>query len=438
MPHNNFRILLGFLFLLIQSNLFAQSQPIDLNKAIEIALKTHPLLKSSQLSIQAAEKQIDIINNDYLPQFTAGLNPSRWKSIPPSKAKLLDNSLNDLYAELRFNQLIYNGNKVPLQSDLAKISTSHEKVNKIRLEQTIILNVSKAYFDVLKAEKVKVIYEQTLQQLKEHLKTAQSLYNIGKVSNLDVLKVEVQIAVIEDEITKAKNDLNIQTYVLNAAMGRSPETEVEVEDITDEIWSSEKDKKFDEKELLTEMFSIHPDLEKIKLDLDYKSKELALYKADYLPAVYAWGTMNWEDRGVPIGNNNWNVGVLLSYNIPFFQGGKFKDKIQQTEIKKESILSAEEALKQKLELSLKSILSKLENIKSRINSSKKVVELAEESLKSAELQYGIGKGSSLDVIDSQTISTNAMITYSQNLMDYLSMRAELNYAVGRNGAAFSK
>ena len=89
-------------------------------------------------------------------------------------------------------------------------------------------------------------------------------------------------------------------------------------------------------------------------------------------------------------------------------------------------------------MSLKSILSKLENIKSRINSSKKVVELAEESLKSAELQYGIGKSSSLDVIDSQTILTDAMITYSQNLIDYLSMRAELNYAVGRNGVAFSK
>jgi len=438
MTHNNFRMLLGFLYLLIQSNLFAQSQSMDLNKAIEIALQTQPLLKSSQLNIQAAEKQIDIINNDYLPQFTIGLNPSRWKSIPPSKAKLLDNSLNDLYAELRFNQLIYNGNKVSLQSDLAQISTSHEKINKVRLEQTIILNVSKAYFDVLKAEKVKVIYEQTLQQLKEHLKTVRSLYSIGKVSNLDVLKVEVQIAVIEDEITKAKNDLNVQTYVLNAAMGRSPETEVEVEDITDEIWSLEKDKKFDEKELLAEMFSIHPDLEKIKLDLDYKSKELALYKADYSPAVHAWGTMNWEDRGVPMGNNNWNVGVLLSYNIPFLQGGKFKDKIQQTEIKKESILSAEEALEQKLELSLKSILSKLENIKSRINSSKKIIELAKESLKSAELQYGIGKGSSLDVIDSQTILTNAMITYSQNLMDYLSMRAELNYTVGRNGVAFSK
>jgi len=424
-------------FLLTSAQFFAQNK-ITLTQAVEFALKTQPQLKSSGYNIKNLEKQLDIIGYDNLPQVGLGLNVSQWKWLAPNKAKVLGNSLTDIYTEFRASQLIYNGGKVSLQSDLAENNVNYEKLNYDALEQKVILNVSKAYFEVLKAKRVISIYESTLEQLKEHLKTAEALYNIGKSSNLDVVKAQVQIAVTEEDIKKAENNFQAQLYALNNAIGWETDKQLDVTDETDKFYSDAEIILFNEAELLKEMYSSNPEFKKVKLDFEVKDKEMNLNNADYYPSVYAFGTMNWEDSKVqvPLSNYNWNVGVQLSYSIPFLQGGRFKEKNEQLEIQKNVIQSNEETLKKKYELSLKTVLLKIDDLKSRILSSKKIVELAKESQKTAELKYSIGSGSSLDVIDAVQTLTTAEINYSQNLIDYLSAIPELQNVIGRSGLAF--
>ena len=434
------RYLLSILFFISQS--FAQSgnDKITLNQAINIALKIQPQLKSSDYNINSLEKQINIIGYDNLPQLDYGLNVSRWKWLMPNKIKLLGNSLSDIYTVLGVNQLLYNGGKVSLQKDLARISVNYEKLNFDGLERNVILNVSKSYFEVLKAKRIVSIHNNTLEQFKEHLKTADALYNIGKSSNLDVVKANVQIALTQEEIKKAENNLQARVYALNNAIGWEIEKQIYVEDEVDEYYSKAVNISYDELELINEMLNSNPEFKKIKLDYAAKDKEINLNNANYYPSAYGSVTMNWEDSkvAVPLGNFNWNVGVILSYNIPFLQGGKFKEKYQQLEIKKEIIKANEEVLKKKYELNLKTSLLKIEDLKSRIFSSKKIVELASELQKTAELKYSIGGGSSLDVVDAVQTLTTAQINYSQNIVDYLSAIAELHNLIGRNGPAFNE
>ena len=430
---------LVMVMLLFQLEAFSQNNVITLNQAVTEALKTQPQLKASGFNIESLNKQIDIIDYDYYPQLGFGLNVSQWKWLMPNKVKLLGDNLTDIYTELRANQLIYNGGKVSLQSDLAENSVRYEKLNYSALEQRVILNVSKAYFEVLKAKRVSSIYKNTLEQLKDHLKTADALYNIGKASNLDVVKAKVQIALIEEEIKKAENNVQAQFYALNNAIGWETDKQIDIDDATETFYAGAANDSYSAPELLNEMFSSNPEFKKVQLDYEAKNQEMNLNNADYYPSLYAFGSMNWEDSKmrIPLSNYNWNVGVLLSYNIPFLQGGKFKEKNQQLEIKKDVIQANEESLKKKYELTLKIILLKLDDLKSRISSSKHIVDLASESQKTAELKYNIGSGSSLDVIDAVQILTTAQIDFSQNMIDFLSTLSDLQNIVGRNGSAFS-
>jgi len=425
--------------LLFQVEASSQNNVITLNQAVTEALITQPQLKASGYNIKSLEKQIDIVGYDNLPQLGIGLNVSQWRWLMPNKIKLLGDNLTDIYTELRANQLIYNGGKVSLQSDLAENSVRYENLNYSALEQRVVLNVSKAYFEVLKAKRVSSIYKNTLEQLKDHLKTADALYNIGKASNLDVVKAKVQIALIEEEIKKADNNVRSQVYALNNAIGWETDKQIDIEDATETFYVGAANDSYSAPELLNEMFSSNPEFKKVQLDYEAKNQEMNLNNADYYPSLYAFGTMNWEDSKmrVPLSNYNWNVGVLLSYNIPFLQGGKFKEKNQQLEIKKDIIQANEESLKKKYELALKTVLLKLEDLRSRISSSKHIVDLASESQKTAELKYNIGSGSSLDVIDAVQILTTAQIDFSQNMIDYLSTLTDLQNIVGRSGSAFS-
>ena len=435
---NNICILV-MVVLLFQIEAFSQNNIINLSHAVTEALQIQPQLKAAVYNIKSLEKQIDIIDYDNLPQLGYGLNVSQWKWLMPNKVKLLGNELRDIYTEFRLSQLIYNGGKASRQEDLIENSVGYEKLNYTALEQRVILNVTKTYFEVLKAKKVSAIYKNTLEQLKVHLETADALYSIGKSSNLDVVKAKVQIALIEEEIKKAENNVQAQLYALNNAIGWETDKQIDIEDVTDTYYSGVVNIRYDVPELLNEMYSTNPEFKKVQLDYEAKNREINLNNADYYPSVYAFGTMNWEDSKmrVPMSNYNWNVGVLLSYNIPFLQGGRFKEKNQQLEIKKDVIRANEESLKKRYELNLKTVLLKLEDLKSRIASSDNIVELAKESQKTAELKYSIGSGSSLDVIDAVQILTTAEINLSQNLLDYLSTLADLHNVIGRNGLVFS-
>jgi len=182
--------------------------------------------------------------------------------------------------------------------------------------------------------------------------------------------------------------------------------------------------------------SRHPDLENINMQKELRTKEIQIYNKDYYPSLYAFGITNVEDSKIPMGNFNWNVGVTVSYSLPFFRGSNFQDKVEQTEIKIAALNENETAILQQLEANVKNNLLKLDDFKSRLSGSEKIVNLAEESLITANLKYNIGKGNSLDVLDAETVLTTAKLNYNQIIIDLLTTIAELNYNVGNDELPF--
>lgn len=131
-----------------------------------------------------------------------------------------------------------------------------------------------------------------------------------------------------------------------------------------------------------------------------------------------------------MGNFNWNVGVTVSYSLPFFRDSNFQDKVEQSKIRIDALQENENAILQQLETNVKNNLVKLDDIKSRLSGNQKIVRLAEESLTTSNMKYNIGKGSNLDVLDAETILTTAKLNFNQIVIDLLSTIAELNYNIG--------
>jgi len=307
-----------------------------------------------------------------------------------------------------------------------------------KLRQAVSFSLSKSYLELLKAKRTVQIQEEAIAQLQEHLKNAEALYSIGKVSNLDVIKAKVQIEVALDELAKSKNQLDVQRNNLNVLCGNALGDSFDVADNVDEWWKEYSAKTYSFSDLKTLLPVQHPDLENINTQKELRNKEIQLYNKDYYPNLYAFGITNVEDSKIPMGNLNWNVGVTVSYSLPFFRGSNFLDKVEQTEIKISALQETENAVVQQLETNVKNNLLKLDDYKSRLSGSEKIVKLAEESLVTANLKYNIGKGNSLDVLDAETVLTTAKLNYNQIIIDLLSSIAELNYNIGSDEIPFSK
>jgi outer membrane protein TolC len=204
------------------------------------------------------------------------------------------------------------------------------------------------------------------------------------------------------------------------------------------LWNQYSNKSFSIDELNNLLVAKHPDLDNIRIQKELRSKEAELFNKEYYPNFYAFGVTNVEDSKIPMDHFNWNVGVTVSYSLPFFRGSNFKEKVEQSKIKIDALQETENAVLQQLETNVKNNLVKLEDYKSRLRGSEKIVKLAEESLVTANLKYNIGKGNSLDVLDAETVLTTAKLNYNQIVIDLLTTIAELNYNVGSDEIAFKE
>lgn len=424
--------------LLFYQPVFSQSNEKEytINELVNIASQNNPQLKANEKTIQAGLKQIDYLDKDYLPQIFFDLNISRWDWVMPNKQKYLGNSLNDLYAAFRVNQLIYDWSKNSLQKDYADKFVNLDRNFTRKLRQAFSFSIAKSYLELLKAKRTVQIQEEAINQLKDHLKNAEALYSIGKVSNLDVIKAQVQIEVALDELAKARNQLDVQKNNLNVVFGNTLGDSFSVVDNIEELWNQYSNKSYNYDELRNVLVAHHPDLEDIKTQKELRGKEAELFNKEYYPNFYAFGITNVEDSQIPMGNFNWNVGVTVSYSLPFFKGSNFQEKIEQSKIRIDALQENEKAILQQLETNVKNNLVKLDDIKSRLSGTQKIVKLAEESLTTANLKYNIGKGSSLDVLDAETVLTTAKLNLNQIVIDYLSTIAELNYNIGSDEIAF--
>jgi len=432
---NNVTYFLITILLLVHTT-YSQTKEYSLNELVNIAFQNNPQLKANEKNIQAGLKQIDYLDKDYLPQIFFDFNISRWKYLLPNKQKLLGNSLNDIYADFRINQLIYDWSKNSLQKDYADKTVDIDRNFTRKLKQAFTFSIAKNYLELLKAKRTVQIQEEAINQLREHLKNAEALYSIGKVSNLDVIKAQVQIEVAIDELAKAKNQLDVQKNNINVLCGNTLGDSFNVTDNIDDLWNQYSNKSYGIDELNNFLVEKHPDLENIRTQKELKSKEAELFNKEYYPNFYVFGITNVEDSKLPMGNFNWNVGLSVTYSLPFFRGSNFKEKVEQSKIRMDALQENEYAILQQLETNVKNNLVKLDDIKSRLSGTQKIVKLAEESLTTANLKYNIGKGSSLDVLDAETVLTTAKLNLNQIVIDLLSTIAELNYNIGSDELPF--
>jgi len=416
-----------------QSTDTTSTNTVSMEQAIALALEQHPLLKASSHLTQAAEYRVDQVNSQYYPRLLFNTSLTRWDWVLPNKKLYLGNSLNDLYAEFAVQQLLYNGGRTSIQSDLARTLVDVESINTQRLRQGIIFSVARSYLFLLKAQRIVAAQELTIANLRDHVATADLLYRSGKVSQLDLLKAQTQIALANEELVKAKNAVTIRRLELFGAMGIDTVYDFRPVDLTEVFWQSDQVRPFREDSLLS-LLNRHPDLQRAELDVQGREQEVSLAQTDYYPSVFARGSYNWEDSRVLPGNKNWNIGIGVS--LPLFQGGATQASVDQAKTRTEAARATEEALRQRLQVTVRTTLTTLEDTRSRVRSATEIVHLAEETERVASLKYRSGKGTNLDVLDAETVLTNARINYIQVLTDYAVATAELNFNLGSAGVPF--
>ena len=409
----------------------ADSVRLSVREAVETALRTHPALTAAGAVARAAQERVAQARASRLPRLSADVSATRWDWVMPNKRIYLDSARIDVYGGLSLNYLAFDGGARAARTRLAIGGAEDADLRREELRREITFAVERAYYRLLEAQRLVPVHEASVRNLGEHLRTARLLYAAGTVSQVDVLKAQVQIAVAENDVASARNAVEADRIELAGAMGLEGLGDVVLEDPFEAQPGQPEGPVFGLASWL-ERLERHPALARAELAIRSRKDETALARSEFFPRVLALGSYTREGSGLLPGHPNWSLGLGLS--LPLFDGGARSADRAAARATETAAVATRDALRQHLDAAVRADLVRLEDARRRVGIAAEVVRLAEESLRAATIRYRAGRTPVLDVLDAEDVLLRARTAGVQALTDVALARAALRYDVGSDPA----
>ncbi|OPZ39957.1 MAG: outer membrane channel protein [Bacteroidetes bacterium ADurb.BinA104] len=122
--------------------------------------------------------------------------------------------------------------------------------------------------------------------------------------------------------------------------------------------------------------------------------------------------------------------MILSVSIPIFKAGNFT-KLRSTKLQISQLSESIDYTERQLGLQVKNYVDNMRASAEQAASNNEAIRQAEKGREIAGKRYETGKGTILELNNSEVALTQAKLTYSQSIYNYLAAKADLDKVLGR-------
>ncbi|ODW48191.1 outer membrane channel protein TolC [Vibrio parahaemolyticus] len=409
----------------ISSSAWADS----LAEIYDLAKQNDPQLLSVAAQRDRAFEAITSSRSALLPQInlTAGYNLTRGDTDYDDSA--LGRSSNDqdaLTAGVSFSQTLYNRASW-ISLDTAEKSARQADATYAATQQGLILRVSQAYFEVLRAQDNLVFVRAEKAAVGRQLEQTKQRFEVGLSAITDVHDAQAQYdAVLADEVL-AENDLINSYESLREITGQEHKNL----NVLDTNRFSATRTSSPAETLIEEAKTKNLSLLSARISQDIARDNISLASSGHLPTLSLDGGYNYGDTSNSARDNttdNFNIGVNLA--VPLYTGGNVTSQTKQAEF---AYVAASEDLEAQYRSVVKDVRAQNNNINASIGALKayeQSVVSARSALEATEAGFDVGTRTIVDVLD----ATRRLYDANKNLSDarynYILSVLQLRQAVG--------
>ncbi|MCO6553651.1 MAG: outer membrane channel protein TolC [Gilliamella sp.] len=412
--------------LALSQSVFAE----NLIQVYEQAKETNPDLRSSLSEKNKAYAAISGSRASLLPQ--VGLSASYGVTHGRRDTSGVKSKSGNLY-QVALSQSIFNFSNWKAL-DITKKQASIADIAYQYQGQTLILNTSVAYFNVLKALDALSFIDAQKKAIGRQLEQTRQQHQVGLVAITDVQNAQANYDLTVAQQVNALNDLNNAIEALRQVSGRFYSSLASVNTNT---FKTESPAQISA--LLKQSEKSNLNLLTMRLNQDIAREQIKLSQAGHLPtaSLDASTNLNKTDRygnsvgtgahGKSYSGNNY-VGV--SVNLPIFSGGATMSKVEQAQ---QNYVSFSEKLESTNRGVINQVRSSYNNISSSISAIKayqQAVVSAQSSLEATNSEYQAGTRTIVDVLNATTQLYSSKRNLSDAKYNYLTSLLQLKYAVG--------
>ena len=439
----------------VAQNVGGNTLTLTLEDAIDLALSDNPTVKVANLEIE----RYDYVRKQTLSSLYPQVDASLQYSLALRRQEMTEgfsfggkNTFNTaasvslpLFAPAVYEQLKLNR---------TQMESAVESARATRID--MIASVRSAYYNVLLAEQSLSVLQEAVLTTERVVANTKKLYNNGLASEYDYLTAQVQLSNLRPQVLQTENAISITKLQLKMYLSLPAEVDVEVVGTLDS---------FRDKVLLSEDYSRdisdNTTLRSLDIQADMLKHQEQLIKSARMPMVAAFGQVSYigQERvdlsglmgGMGSVNTNpgeevaqtraaaasqskfwWQcpISVGAQVSIPIFAG--FKTVNQLREVRNQiSQLNVQRAYAEEgIRLQVEQAINTLITAREAMLSNERTVEQAEKAYNISLTRYNAGAGTILELNSSQLSLTQAQLSYSQSIYDYLSAYASYEKTLG--------
>lgn len=418
----------------VSNDVSAQSR-LTLEDCLRIALENNPDIAARQWDIETALAERDIAKGQFGPFISAEAGYTRYlddqRLIPATAPGELATYTDNIFSgDVVLRMPLYTSGRLESQVKASEYLAESVRHRFVRSRRELIFNVSNVFYSILGQEEVvnSLVFSQ--KALQEHRKRVEELLNAQKAARVDLLRTEVRLADLEQNLLKERNVLHIQSSVLASLLGIERFMQpIEIEgQLTPTDFAAETHPS------LELAFGQRRDYQAAKANVEAQYEILDAAKAGQWPIVSleaAYGNRWAAGRTAGGSSTSGDVGrVGFVVALPLFEGGQIKARIRRERSRLSAQTEAVRKLQLQIQLEVETAVSNMASTKARVGSIEKAVEQGKESLRIEREKYDLGKGAIVDVLDAQAALLETQTSYYRAMADYNVAIAQWRLAVG--------
>jgi outer membrane protein TolC len=395
---------------------------LTIDEIERIALAANPDIEIAARRIAIAEAHVPAAGSldDPMVMFRA------W-GVPLSQPWNYNQSQN----MLSISQAVPGRGKLALRSSVAESSVTESRavLDRIRLE--VRVRARKAFDDLLRAQDEIRIHDEHVGIARQAIEAARIKYAVGKVPQQDILKAEVALTRIAEEMIRVDQDADLARARLNTLLGRNPAAGLTVKGEHAVFASLPSPQALQDLALQS-----RPDLAGARAAVERSHKEQALAKTAYVPDFNVSAGYMLQPAGSSFRNNYMIEG---SMNLPWLNHRRHDSEIAE---------ATAHAMEQDAELAAmrNAAFGEIQEALVETEAAQKLARMyreqlrpqAEATLQSSVIAYENGKTDFLDLLDSQMTVIDIDIDILQATASFDTHLADLELATGASFHQFQK
>ena len=432
--------MLGFVaaaFTVVAQEQTSQKLMLSLEQALEIALSENPTIK-------VADQQIEI--KRYAKQGTyASLYPqidatASYQRMIQKQTMSMDfggqtqtikvGSDNSFNGGLSLGMPIVNAQLwESLKVSALDVELAVEQARSSRID--MVEQVTKAYYGVLLAKESYALFQRVYDNAVSNNELVKQRYDVGSVSEYDLISSNVSVQNAIPNMIEGEYAVTLALWNLKALLGIDLERDIDViGSLMDYVSVLDRGYSIAQLDLSNNTTLKQLDMQEQMVEHALKISKLANVPTLSLAATYLYTALG--NDGKFFKKEAWNPYSYagLQLNIPIFAGTRRRAATREASLNLNSLQMQRDNVERQLRVGIVQYLNNMQSSVKKYHASAATVDQAQHGYDIAVKRYDVGRGTLVDIDNSQVALVQAELGRNQAIYNFLTAKVSLDKILG--------